>query len=106
MPNKRVSTCLLSARADDRDTYDPDAEAAFFAYVSKCEGGRYDPAVTSAGECGGLSGDLCSKKNVKCSEAKTDFLDASGAVIANGDNLNQSICYVAGPRKGLCVSAR
>lgn len=73
--------------------------------MSKCEGGRYNAAVTSAGECAGLAGGLCSRASVKCSEGKTDFADASGAVVANGDNTKQSICYVAGPKKGQCATA-
>lgn len=33
---------------------------------------------------------------------KTEFLDASGKVIASGDDAFLEICYQAGPKKGQC----
>lgn len=47
---------------------------------------RFDPKVTSPGECGTLSGNLCSRKDIKCGATTTDFLDAQGLVIATGGN--------------------
>jgi hypothetical protein len=101
--------------------YDLAAESAFFSLVSACftsaaataaecerlmgsacSGGRFNPAVTRAAECGRLTGKLCSMARVRCAGSTTEFLDASGAVIANGDNAAQKICYVAGPRQGEC----
>lgn len=37
-------------------------------------------------------------------EFRTEFLDASGAVIANADNAAQKICYVAGFQRAHATS--
>jgi hypothetical protein len=78
----------------------PDAEKAWKGYVTKCEDhppfSKDDPKVTTPGECAGLSGTLCSRKDVKCSKDTTDFLDASGAVIATGTHKDLTICYKGG----------
>lgn len=50
---------------------------------------------------------LCSMQRVRCvvrdiRRDKTEFLDASGKVIASGDDASLEICYQAGPKKGQC----
>ena len=80
----------------------PEARAAFKAYASKCDGGRFNPRLTTPGECANLSGSLCSRKDVKCAGGdRTDFLDASGAVVATGTHKDLRIC----DRAGACEAA-
>lgn len=80
-----------------------DAVTAWVTYVTKCDdlylggkGRKYDPKVTTPEACGGFSGNLCIRKDVKCSKDTTDFLDASGKVIATGKHKELEICYVGG----------
>jgi hypothetical protein len=75
---------------------DARAEAAWWAYVLKCENGHYDPKKTTPGDCATLSGNLCSLDSlVKCYADKTEFL-TDGKVVATGDHKKLRICDPTG----------
>ena len=70
-------------------------QCAFKTYTLPCDKARYEPSLTSPAECARLSGDLCSRKDVKCYLDITELLDASDAVIATGHHKVMRICNAA-----------
>lgn len=64
----------------------PEALAAWRNYATKCAGKNFNPQVTSASTCAVLYNTLCSRKDVKCMDGRTQFLDPSGAVTATGED--------------------
>lgn len=93
-----MSVVIAVTKADPYDEWYKKSVEAFWAYAPKCAGARFDPKKTTAGECANLAGDLCSRKKVKCSEGKTDFLDDAGTIIATGDEKALTLCEKVAPR--------
>eukprot|EP00775_Hariotina_reticulata_P005411 gene5411-5644_t len=94
-------TCAVSPEISARDvkgiTVDPVSIAAWQEYNSKCAGSNFNPKVTSAATCANLSGKHCSRKDVVCSKAGTDFKDLkTGKVALRGDSPS-GLVYVFRP---------
>jgi len=52
--------------------------------VSKCNKRNYDPVWTQPSTCSMLSGNLCSRTDVKCTAGVTLFLDGNGNLVGRG----------------------
>jgi len=72
----------------------PESVAAWRDYVSKCNKHNYDPEWTQPSTCAMLSGNLCNRTDVKCTNGVTYFLDANGNVVGRGYNQTATL---AGP---------
>lgn len=97
-----TSVCSSAGTTAGTEKTDDDAESAWRAYVVKCVG--RNAKLTTPATCDELSGALCSRKDVKCSAGQTDFLDASGAVVATRYNEGGAYCFVKGPNAGKCIA--